>query len=162
VRASATRAWRGPRLVNIFSIPGSGKSALVIHVGQALSAEYPDCQIYFNLRSSDQQPVSVDSLLGNKLVELGLPMAEMPSGLELRSAAYRSRLAAKRSIIVVDNAASAAQVEPLLPGFAVAAVIVTSWALIPQLAGAHARGSRSERRHQAEAYPHPGHPALPV
>jgi predicted ATPase len=74
VRASATRAWRGPRLVNIFSIPGSGKSALVIHVGQALSAEYPDCQIYFNLRSSDQQPVSVDSLLGNKLVELGLPV----------------------------------------------------------------------------------------
>jgi hypothetical protein len=126
-------ADRGPRLVNIYGIPGSGKTALALRVAQDIGAEYPDCQLHFNLRSSDQSPVSIDTLLGQKLVQLGVPISEMPTGLEARAEAYRSRIAERRPLIVVDNVVSEDQVRLLLPGYGDAAVIVTSWTLIPGL-----------------------------
>jgi hypothetical protein len=128
-------AGPAPRIVNIYGIPGAGKSALAIYLGHRLSDLYPDCQLHFNLRSSDQQPVSTEDLLGGVLMQLGVPAAEIPTGLDLRSSTYRSALAAMRSIVVVDNASTAAQVEPLLPGSAEAAVLITSWAPIPELPG---------------------------
>ena len=119
--------------VNIYGIPGSGKTALALRVAQDIGAEYPDCQLHFSLRSSDQSPVSIDTLLGQKLVQLGVPISEMPTGLEARADAYRSRIAGRRPLIVVDNVVSENQVRLLLPGYGDAAVIVTSWTLIPGL-----------------------------
>jgi DNA polymerase III delta prime subunit len=130
-------ADHGPRLVNIYGIPGSGKTALALRVAQDIGAEFPGCQLHFNLRSSDQSPVSIDTLLGRKLVQLGMPVSDMPTGLEARAEAYRSRIAWMPSLIVVDNVTSYAQVKLLLPGYSDAAVIVTSWTLIPEL-GSHA------------------------
>ncbi|WP_155384888.1 hypothetical protein [Catellatospora paridis] len=124
-------------MVNLYGIPGAGKSTLAIHLGHQLGKLYPDCQIYFNLRGSNNVAVSAEDLLGGVLVALGVPPAEVPTGLVLRSASYRSALAAMRSIIVVDNASTAEQVEPLLPGSAEAAVLITSWAPIAELPGVH-------------------------
>jgi hypothetical protein len=132
-------AGQEPRIVNIYGMPGSGKSALALNVAELLSTQYPECQIYFNLRSGSHVPVAAASLLGGKLVQLGVPANEIPSGLEELAQAYRSRISRMRSIIMVDNASSAVQVEPLLPGGGSrSVVIVTSWALISELAGTHA------------------------
>jgi hypothetical protein len=130
-------AGQAPRMASIYGIPGSGKTALALRVAQDIAADYPDCQLHFDLRASDQSPVSVETLLGHKLVQLGVPVSEVPTGLEARAEAYRSRIAGQRSLIVVDNATSPDQVRPLLPGYSDAAVIVTSWTLIPGL-GPHA------------------------
>lgn len=127
-----------PRIVNIFGIPGSGKSTLAIRLGQMISNVYPDCQLYFNLRESqNQQPVPPDDLLASALLALGAVATEMPSGLFLRASAFRSAVAGLRSIIVIDNASDAFQVEPLLPGSSDSAVLITSWAPISELPGIH-------------------------
>jgi Trypsin-like peptidase domain/NB-ARC domain len=129
-------ADHGPRIVNIYGIPGSGKTALALRVAQDIGAQYPDCQLHFNLRSSDQSPVSIETLLGSKLVQLGVPISDMPAGLQARAEAYRSRIAGRRTLIVLDNVTSYNQIELLLPGYSNAAVLVTSWTLIPEL-GSH-------------------------
>jgi hypothetical protein len=127
-----------PRLVNIYGIPGSGKSTLAVRVGHLMGSAYPDCQLYFNLRESQsQQPISPGDLLGGVLIALGTPAAEMPSTLYLRATAFRSAVAATQSIIIIDNASDASQVEPLLPGSSDSAVLITSWAPISELPGVH-------------------------
>jgi hypothetical protein len=133
----------GPRMVNLYGIPGVGKSALGLRLAHALSDEphYPDHQLYFDLReyddlrAYDQRQGSTYDLLGGALVALGTAAAEVPSGLGPRAAAYRSALAAERTLVVIDNASTAAEVEPLLPGHFRSAVIITSWAPITDLAG---------------------------
>lgn len=137
---AAIRAWLEtglfPRVVNIYGIPGSGKSTLAIYLGHELGGIFPDCQIYFNLRDPNHpRSLSVDDLLSGALLALGLPLSEMPTGLILRATAFRSALADLRSIIVIDNASDAAQVEPLLPGSSEAVVLITSWAPISELPG---------------------------
>lgn len=122
-----------PRVVNIYGIPGSGKTALALRVAREISGKYRGCQIYFDLRSSDQSPVSIDDLLDRKLMRLGVPAAAIPAGLEARAQAYRSEIERKPSLVVIDNVTSRAQVRHLIPRAADAAVIVTSWTLIPEL-----------------------------
>lgn len=122
-----------PRVVNIYGIPGSGKTALALRVAQEISGKYRGCQLYFDLRSSDQSPVSIDDLLDSKLMRLGVPAAALPAGLEARAQAYRSEIDRRPSLIVIDNVTSQAQVRHLIPGAADVAVIVTSWTLIPEL-----------------------------
>ncbi|WFE26977.1 NACHT domain-containing protein [Solwaraspora sp. WMMD791] len=123
-----------PTVVNVAGLPGSGKSALAIHLAHQVSDRFPDCQLYFDFRSTDQ-PIRVEDLLSGVLVQLGVQPAEVPSGLLLRSAYYRSALADRRSVIVIDNASSAAQVEPLLPGDSDAVVLITSWMPLAELPG---------------------------
>jgi hypothetical protein len=81
-----TADHHGPRLVNIYGMPGSGKTALALRVAQDVGAEYPDCQLHFNLRSSDQSPVSIDTLLGRKLVTREVEFAAAGEGPGLRQA----------------------------------------------------------------------------
>jgi hypothetical protein len=138
--ADQVREWltagRGPRIVNLYGIPGVGKSALGLRLAHALSAElYPDSQLYFDLREYDQGQGSSYDLLGGALVALGTPAAEVPSGIAARAAAYRSALSRQRSLIMIDNAFTAAEVEPLMPGYSESAVIITSWAAITDLPG---------------------------
>ncbi len=127
-----------PRLVNIYGTPGSGKSALALQLGRDLSATYPDCQLYFNLRESDsQQALPADEILAGVLIALGTPATEIPSGLLIRAAAFRSALAGLRSLIIIDNVSGSTEVNALLPGMSECAVLITSWAPISQLPGVH-------------------------
>jgi hypothetical protein len=122
-------------IVNIYGIPGSGKTALALHVAHALSEQHPDCQLYFNLRASDQSAVPPEELLGQKLIALGMPPAELPAGLQARAAEYRSRLWRRRPLIVIENVTSSEQIRYLLPGGGGTSVIITSWTLITNVPG---------------------------
>ena len=131
--------WLDPRaagrLVNIYGIPGSGKTALALYVAHAVADQHPDCQLYFNLRASDQSLVPPEELLGGKLVSLGMQPAELPSGLQARAEAYRSLLWGRRPLIVIENVTSADLATPLLPDTSGAAVIITSWVPITNIPG---------------------------
>ncbi|GAA1995223.1 AfsR/SARP family transcriptional regulator [Catenulispora subtropica] len=115
---------------------GVGKTALAVHLGHQVRAEFPDGQLYVDLRGGDPDPADPASVLAAFLRGLGMPEGETAPGVEERAAAYRSALAGRRVLIVLDNARDAAQVRPLLPGSAGCAVIVTSRPKLTGLAGA--------------------------
>jgi DNA-binding SARP family transcriptional activator/tetratricopeptide (TPR) repeat protein/DNA-binding XRE family transcriptional regulator len=106
---------------------GVGKTALAIHWGHQVSEWFPDGQLYVNLRGYDpEQPIAAADALATLLRALSVPGREIPPEEDERAARYRSLLAGKRMLIVLDNAASADQVRPLLPGTPACTVIVTS------------------------------------
>ncbi len=106
--------------------PGLGKTALAIHAAHGLRREFPDGQLYVSLRGGSEQPVPTDDVLARFLRDLGVDATRVPADAEERAAMYRTRLAERRMLIVLDDARDAAQVRPLLPGTGSCAVIVTS------------------------------------
>jgi tetratricopeptide (TPR) repeat protein/transcriptional regulator with XRE-family HTH domain len=119
---------------------GAGKTALAVHWAHRVAGHFPDGQLYVNLRGFDpEQPVTAEEALAGLLAALGAG-AIIPPGEAARAARYRSLLAGRRLLIVLDNAASAEHVRPLLPGSASALVLVTSRTALPGLVardGAH-------------------------
>jgi DNA-binding SARP family transcriptional activator len=107
---------------------GVGKTTLATHLAHLVAGEYPDGQYFVNLHgfSVGIEPVAPEQALGRLLRAAGMPPELIPPGLEERSAAWRSRLAGKRVLLVLDNATDSAQVRPLIPGTPTALVIVTS------------------------------------
>ncbi len=114
---------------------GVGKSSLAAHVAHLIRSAYPDGQLYLNLRGAETEPVPPAAALDQLLRALGVPRAGIPSTLDERIAAYRSRLADRRVLLVLDNAADEHQVRPLLPGTRAAAVLVTSRSALAGLEG---------------------------
>jgi hypothetical protein len=111
----------------ISGMAGVGKTALAVHWAHWVAGRFPDGQLYVNLRGYDpDQPVTAADALARFLRALGAPGRDIPPGENERAARYRSRLAGKRMLIVLDNAGSAGQVRPLLPGTPSCAVVVTS------------------------------------
>jgi tetratricopeptide (TPR) repeat protein len=106
--------------------PGVGKSALAIHAAHLLEAEFSDGQLYINLRGADDQPLSPEEALEDLLRRFGISGDFMPRTLNGKAAVYQRKLAGKRVLVVLDNAANEQQVRPLLPGASACAVIVTS------------------------------------
>jgi DNA-binding SARP family transcriptional activator len=115
--------------------PGLGKTALAIHAAHALRRDFPDGQLYVSLRGGSEQPAPPDEVLARFLRDLGVDGARIPVEAEERAALYRTRLAERQLLIVLDDARSAAQVRPLLPGTGSCAVIVTSRHRLSDLAG---------------------------
>jgi DNA-binding SARP family transcriptional activator/Tfp pilus assembly protein PilF len=115
--------------------PGLGKTALAIHAAHALRRDYPDGQLYVSLRGGSEQPVPPDEVLARFLRDLGVDGARIPVDAEERAALYRTRLAERQMLVVLDDARNAAQVRPLLPGTGSCAVIVTSRHRLSDLAG---------------------------
>ncbi|MFF5244331.1 BTAD domain-containing putative transcriptional regulator [Streptosporangium sp. NPDC000095] len=114
---------------------GMGKTTLAVHVAHRLAPDYPDGQLFVNLGGSGTRPLTPETVLARFLRSLG---AEVPPDSEEpgeRAAMYRSILADRRILVVLDNAANAAQVRPLLPGAAGCAVMVTSRAKMIGLSG---------------------------
>jgi DNA-binding SARP family transcriptional activator len=95
---------------------GVGKTALAVRVAHRLRPRFADGQLYVNLRGAEDQALDPADVLAGFLRALGVEGAVIPEGLEERVRLYRSRLADRRLLVVVDNAASEAQVRPLLPG----------------------------------------------
>jgi DNA-binding SARP family transcriptional activator/tetratricopeptide (TPR) repeat protein len=118
--------------------PGTGKSALAVQVAHRLSeSAFPDGQLYCDLRGTTGAPVAPEEVLGRFLRALGIPGQLIPESLDERAEMYRSRLASRRVLVVLDDAASERQVLPLLPGSRRCAVLVTSRARLTALPGAH-------------------------
>jgi DNA-binding SARP family transcriptional activator len=115
--------------------PGLGKTALAIHAAHALRPEFPDGQLYVSLHGWSEQPVPPGDVLARFLRDLGVDGARVPADAEERAAMYRTRLAERQMLIVLDDARDAAQVRPLLPGTGSCAVIVTSRHRLSDLVG---------------------------
>jgi DNA-binding SARP family transcriptional activator len=105
---------------------GIGKSALALAAAHRLGGTYPQGTLYANLRGSQDTPVSAHELTGRFLRSLGLSGSEIPTDVEERAARYRTVLADRRVLVVLDDAGSEEQVRPLLPSGAGCGVIVTS------------------------------------
>ncbi|GAA2506186.1 transcriptional regulator AfsR [Streptomyces thermolineatus] len=118
-------------------IGGVGKTTLAVHVAHEASEHFPDGQLYVDLQGSSPRPAEPEVVLASFLRALGTPDSAVPDSLEDRAALFRSALAGRRVLTVLDNARDAAQIRPLLPGAAGCAVLVTSRVRMVDLAGAH-------------------------
>ena len=136
LRARLTGEGAGPAVVTVAGKPGVGKTALAVHVGHGLAAEFPDGQLYVNLRGAERSPLEPDAVLDRFLRALGVQGAAIPDDVEERAALYRARLFDRRMLVVLDDAAGEAQVRPLLPGTPGCAVLVTSRMRLAGLEGA--------------------------
>jgi DNA-binding SARP family transcriptional activator len=116
---------------------GVGKTALAVHVAHQVKDRFPDGQLYLNLGGTSVQPADPGEVLDWLLRALGVDGSVIPAGLQERAALYRARLAGRRVLVVLDNAASEHQVRPLLPGSPSCAVLVTSRTRLAGLEGAH-------------------------
>ncbi|GAA4469191.1 AfsR/SARP family transcriptional regulator [Phytohabitans houttuyneae] len=134
--ALLTRADAVPIAV-VSGVAGVGKSTLAVHVAHQLRSRFPDGQLYINLEGAGPTPRDPVEVLGEFLHALGHLPAALPRGLGARAAAFRARVADRRVLIVLDDAADADQITPLLPGTPGAAVLVTSRRTLPELPGAH-------------------------
>ena len=140
----------GVPLTVITGPPGAGKTALAVQAAHLASGAFPDGQLFAALGGSGQDRPPLDTL-GELLRSLGVPAARVPGDLAERAALYRSLLAGRRVLVLADDAASAAQVRPLLPGTAGSAVLVTSSSRLADLEGAsslsvdRAHGRRGHR-----------------
>jgi tetratricopeptide (TPR) repeat protein len=104
-----------------------GKTALAVHWAHQVAERFPDGQLYANLRGYDPgQPMTAGDALAGFLRALGVPGQEIPPEDDERAARYRSILATRRMLVLLDNVASTQQVRPLLPGAPSCCVVVTS------------------------------------
>jgi DNA-binding SARP family transcriptional activator/tetratricopeptide (TPR) repeat protein len=117
--------------VPVFVISGTagvGKTALAIRFGRQVAKRFPGGQLYVNLRGLDpsRPPMEPGEALWHLLAGLGVPPHRSNVAVEERAAMFRSLVDGKRILVVLDNATSAAQVRPLLPGSPGCLVVVTS------------------------------------
>ncbi|MEU0584017.1 BTAD domain-containing putative transcriptional regulator [Streptomyces sp. NPDC006132] len=124
----------GPRLCVVHGMAGVGKSALTLDVANRLAAAFPDGQLYAELCGADAaQAARPYTVLGGFLRALGVRPARLPASTAERAAAYRSLVAGRRVLVVLDDAAGEHQVRPLLPGAGAGAVLVSSRRALPGL-----------------------------
>jgi DNA-binding SARP family transcriptional activator len=131
----------GPRTTVVISaiegMAGVGKTKLAVRAAHQLVQRYPDVQLWADLHGfdADELPADPSAVLESFLRLLGVPGGQIPESLEARAALYRDRLADKRALVLLDNAAGEDQVVPLLPGSATCMVLITSRRTLLRLDG---------------------------
>jgi tetratricopeptide (TPR) repeat protein len=117
---------------------GVGKSVLVVNWAHSIVDRFPDGQLYVNLRGFDpaESPLSPAEAMRGFLDALAVPAERVPVSLDAQAALYRSLLADRRVLIVLDNARDAVQVRPLVPGAPGCVVMVTSRSQLTSLVAA--------------------------
>lgn len=113
----------------ITGMGGIGKTSLALRTGHAVMGSFPDGQLYAELRTPCGAPGDPADVLAGFLTSLGVPHERLPASVSDRAALFRTLLSDRAVLVVLDNAASVAQVEPLLPGADQCAVLVTARAL---------------------------------
>jgi tetratricopeptide (TPR) repeat protein len=116
------------RVFAIDGMAGVGKTSLAVRLAHLVADDYPDGQLYLDLHahSVGQEPLTAATALDRLLRAVGVPGDRIPVEAEERAATWRAEIADRRMLLVLDNAAGAAQVRPLLPGSAGSLVLVTS------------------------------------
>ncbi|NDL56901.1 AfsR/SARP family transcriptional regulator [Phytoactinopolyspora mesophila] len=115
-------------LAVIAGMPGVGKTTLAVHWAQRVASRFPDGQLYMNMRGFDagRRSASTVETLRGFLSALDVPVEQLPESLSAQIGLYRSLVAGKRLLILLDNVMSTEQVRPLLPGAPGCVVVVTS------------------------------------
>jgi DNA-binding SARP family transcriptional activator/tetratricopeptide (TPR) repeat protein len=141
VRQIAEAVGDGPLPVMVIhaiaGMPGVGKTALAVHVAHRLAGRFPDGLVFVDLHghTAGREPAAPADVLATLLSADGIDPRQLPAGLDARSALWRQRLAGRRLLLVLDNAASSAQVAPLLPAAPGCLVLVTSRRFLGDLPG---------------------------
>ncbi|TWF74157.1 tetratricopeptide repeat protein [Pseudonocardia hierapolitana] len=115
-------------ITSIDGMAGIGKTALAVHAAHRMAGHFPDGQLFLDLHGYTEgvAPVEPADALDRMLRAIGVPGDQIPGDLDDRAALYRSRMAGRKVLVLLDNAASEAQVAPLLPGTPGCLVVVTS------------------------------------
>lgn len=124
----ATRPGEPVLISAINGIGGVGKTALALRWAHQVADRFPDGQLHVNLRGFDTRAEPLDPLtvIRDFLLALGITAKDIPSSEDALIAAYRSALAQRRVLLVLDNARDVEQVRPLLPGGSANLVLITS------------------------------------
>jgi DNA-binding SARP family transcriptional activator/tetratricopeptide (TPR) repeat protein len=131
-----TGAGSAVRVAAVAGLGGVGKTSLAIHVAHAVGREFPDGQLYADLEGMSDEPADPHTVLAAFLRSFGVTERSLPERLDDRAALYRSTLAGKRVLVVLDNAKDVEQIRSLLPGASGSAVMVTSRRRLVGLPGA--------------------------
>lgn len=117
-----------PIVATVDGMPGVGKTALAVAVARRVASRYPDGVFFLDLRghAKDRRPLDTNAALTQLLAMAGVSPEQLPPTLDQQIALWRSEIAGKRLLIVLDNARDSRSVEPLLPGSATCAVVITS------------------------------------
>ncbi|MEV4461894.1 BTAD domain-containing putative transcriptional regulator, partial [Microbispora sp. NPDC049633] len=126
-------------VVTLYGGAGAGKTTLAVHVAHRLRETFPDGRLYADLRGTAPRPAEPAETLARFLIALGADARAVPDGTEERVELFRTLLADRRVLVVLDDAAGEEQVRPLLPGGPGCAVLVTGRRA---LAGLSARAVR--------------------
>lgn len=125
--SAASSTGAGAPLLAVTGGPGVGKTALVVHWARRHDDRFPDGELYADLGGYESgTPALPAAVLDGFLRALNVPGPSIPADTEGRAALFRSLVAGRRMLIMLDNAVSAAQVRPLLPGSSSCAIVVTS------------------------------------
>jgi DNA-binding SARP family transcriptional activator/Tfp pilus assembly protein PilF len=122
------------RIALVAGSGGLGKTSLAVHAAHQVRGSFPGGQLYVDLLGATPHPLPATDALARFLRDLGLDGRDIPVDEDERAARYRTVLAGRRVLVVLDNARDAAQVRPLLPGTASCAVLVTTRSRMADLA----------------------------